>query len=111
MATLEGMAEHCENCGVKLEIGRIGHCDDCNPEAYADTYTVSIDVEVLDANELFKTAMKHATEVDSMSEGDARELLAPEGDIDIRACLMMVFDPGVSPDGTSINGSTATLAE
>lgn len=29
MATLNGMKEHCTECGVELELGQIGLCDDC----------------------------------------------------------------------------------
>lgn len=29
MATLAQMVEHCSECGVELEIGQIGKCDDC----------------------------------------------------------------------------------
>lgn len=108
MATLEGMAEHCEGCGVKLEIGQIGYCGDCNSEQRADQYRVGIDVEVFDANALFKAAVAHHVKDDSVSEAEARAALTTEsGDININACLMMLFDPGVSPDGTSILGSEA----
>lgn len=36
MATLESMVEHCESCGVELELGQIGLCDDCQRAASAE---------------------------------------------------------------------------
>lgn len=32
MSTLEDMHEECEECGVDLEVGQIGECDDCQAE-------------------------------------------------------------------------------
>lgn len=36
MATLESMVEHCESCGVELELGQIGLCDDCQRATSAE---------------------------------------------------------------------------
>jgi hypothetical protein len=69
------------------------------------SYTVSIDIRVLDEETLFKTALKHATSVDFMPEDQAIEQLKPEGEIDVSACLTMILDPGLSPAGTEINGT------
>lgn len=32
MSTLENMNESCVNCGVSLESGQIGQCDDCQDQ-------------------------------------------------------------------------------
>lgn len=69
---------------------------------------VTIAVKVQDPAALFAAALAHAMKVDEMSEADARALLfdAEEGEPDLNACLTMLFDPGVSPDGCEIQDTT-----
>lgn len=38
MTTLENMVERCECCGLPLEIGQIGLCDNCQDQS-TDTWT------------------------------------------------------------------------
>lgn len=64
-----------------------------------------IDLEVTDAEQLYASALRHATTVDSMTQQQAEELLKPAGEIDESACLVMLLDPGVSPSGTEIGES------
>ncbi|AXQ69049.1 hypothetical protein HOU02_gp160 [Caulobacter phage CcrBL9] len=74
--------------------------------AYFDVIT-TVRVEVEDIPDLFAAALARAVK-DGMEEGDARDLLTnsdPLGRPDIKSCLIMLFDPGVSPDGTSISGT------
>jgi hypothetical protein len=100
------MATHCKHCGVKLQEGQTEYCEDHNADDLADTYGVTLSVEVLNANALFEAALKYHVQNDDVTETEARELLMSDGDINIQACLQMLLDPGVSPDGTSILGST-----
>lgn len=62
-----------------------------------------MDVTVTDVETLFANAMDHAQVC--MSESDALETLRPDGEIDIGACITMILDPGVSPDGMAIEQS------
>jgi hypothetical protein len=39
-------------------------------------------------------------------EEDALDLLKPRGDIDVSACLQMLFDPVLSPPGCQIEQSS-----
>lgn len=57
-------------------------------------HTVTIDVRVFDAAQLWTRAMDHAVTKDKMSAVEARELLEPDGVIDVGACLIMLLDPG-----------------
>lgn len=70
------------------------------------TYRVTIDVEVIDEAELLTTTRFQA--LDDMG-GDLQaveEMLCPGGEMDVEACLQMLFDPGVSPAGTEIEQSS-----
>jgi hypothetical protein len=69
----------------------------------AKLYTFTMDVEVDDEEKLFDQAMKVATTAAvPLTESNARNLLRPEGMIDVRACVQMVLDPGESPPGLSL---------
>jgi hypothetical protein len=74
----------------------------------AEFYALTLNIRVYDRKELFEAALKHAVSVDQMAEADARKLLSDEGEddgVDVFACLRMVIDPGVSPDGCEIQDS------
>lgn len=72
-----------------------------------NTYRISLEVRVTDEQALFRSALKHAMEVDNLDEDFAREGLTDgSGSIDVVACLQMIFDPGESPDGASIDDSS-----
>lgn len=77
----------------------------------AEFHDLTISVRVYDRAALLAAAMKHAQEVDGLSEADAAELLKDtdeDGDgVNVSACLQMIFDPGVSPDGCDIQESRA----
>lgn len=69
------------------------------------SYRVIIEVAVSDPKALYSAALGHAVRVDGMDLSDAEELLQPGGHIDIEACLVTIFDPGMSPAGTQIQTS------
>lgn len=64
-----------------------------------------IDLRVTDAEELYASALRHATTAESLTQQQAEELLKPAGVIDESACLVMLLDPGVSPSGIEIDES------
>lgn len=63
-----------------------------------------IDLDVTDVDELYMVAVNCALD-EGLDQLHAEDLLKPCGQIDVRACLIMVLDPGVSPNGTQINQS------
>jgi hypothetical protein len=65
------------------------------------SYTVSILVDVLDKRVLLQSALSRAKD-DGLTSHEARSLLKPGGQIDVGACLVMLFDPGNSPQGCEI---------
>jgi hypothetical protein len=69
-------------------------------------YQVTIDVTVNDAQRLFHNAMHRAVRNDHMTLDEAKELLNPDGQVDIGACLQMLLDPG-SLAGCNIHHSSA----
>jgi hypothetical protein len=79
----------------------------------AEYHDLIVSVRVYDRAALHAAALKHAMTVDGLTEAGALELLgtptAPDEDgedgIDLSACLQMIFDPGVSPDGCDIEES------
>ena len=76
------------------------------------TYDIRLNVRVLDEQRLFDAALRHAVKVDNLDEPFARETLTyGDGSIDVEACLRMIFDPGESPSGTSINDSVVERIE
>lgn len=72
-------------------------------------FVFTLDVDVYDVDQLYATALKHATEKDGLSAAEANELLTngPDNAIDIAACLVMLFDPGPGPAGIEIMQSSA----
>lgn len=67
-------------------------------------FRFTMDISVGDAEALYVKALNHANE-GGTPLADGELMLRPDGVIDIGACLIMLFDPGVSPDGTTIIGS------
>lgn len=80
----------------------------------SNIFTVFIDVEVDDENALYEQAMYHAIHNDGMSRVEAEGMLSTDADpddlgkrdVNVRACLQMLLDPGTSPSGCSILHST-----
>lgn len=64
------------------------------------TYSVTIDVDVHDKRALYREARAKA-KFDGLGSNLA-DLLGTAKKPDIGACLIMILDPGSSPDGTSI---------
>jgi hypothetical protein len=64
-------------------------------------WTFSLCVEVSEPREVHEAAMRRAV-ADGMSRRDAYSLLGTKRQPDMAACLQMLFDPGVSPDGCKI---------
>lgn len=74
----------------------------------SDTYDLTLSIRVSDRPALLASAIKHAVEVDKLSEEEARAMLADDDEeegVNVEACLQMLFDPGVSPDGCEIEES------
>lgn len=75
--------------------------------------TISVDVSVEDIPALYAAALARAKQ-EGQPDDNAVALLTdsdPEGRPDVPSCLMMLFDPGVSPDGTSINNTAVKREE
>lgn len=72
-------------------------------------YTITIDVSVWSEPDLLQAAVKNYTDQNygPTVEDDALWLLAPNGVIDVGACLVQLFDPGESPPGVDILDSGA----
>lgn len=71
--------------------------------AYYDIVT-TVRIEAEDVQTLFLTAVARAV-AEGMDQKSACDLLTnsdPQGRPDINSCLIMLFDPGVSPDGLEI---------
>jgi len=73
-------------------------------------FNVMFDVTVHDKRALYKAAMAVAMRDEEFCRGmpkaEARELLKPGGSIDVAACVQMLIDPGVSPNGMQIENCT-----
>lgn len=65
------------------------------------THQVSIYVEVSHRQALYKAALARAM-ADGLDKKDAESNLKSFGSIDVHKCLIMLFDPGTSPDGCKI---------
>lgn len=65
-------------------------------------HTVTTVVNVTDRRALWDAAFLHATSVDEMTPKDARDFLGHRSLPCLSACLSILFDPGISPPGTSI---------
>lgn len=57
------------------------------------TFEFALYGKVYDTAQLFEAALLRA-EADGLSNEDAREILQPDGEIDIYGCLRMLLDPG-----------------
>jgi len=68
-------------------------------------FNVMLDVTVFDQIALYGAALTHALATGS-TESESIDLLKPEGEIDVSACLIMLLDPGVSPSGIQIESCT-----
>ena len=71
----------------------------------SDEVGFSMDVKVVDRDVFFNAAFASALE-DGLSEEGALEILRPNGEIDVGACLIQLCDPGTLP-GCEIHGSDA----
>lgn len=71
--------------------------------------SVTISVTVHDKERLYKSALAHAMDEDGLGQEDADALLKPDGEISVSDCLIMLFDPGTSPDGCQIEDSAAEV--
>lgn len=76
----------------------------------AEFHDVTISVRVYDRKALLAAALQHALTVDKLDEVSARQLLTDTDEdsdgVDVSACLRMLLDPGVSPDGCDIQDSS-----
>jgi hypothetical protein len=63
----------------------------------ANTFTFSMHLEIDDEDTLYAEALRHATAVDCLSQQEAEELLCPNGERDMGACISMLLDPGYIP--------------
>jgi len=66
---------------------------------------ISIFVEITDETALLKAARKRAIEDGAAADDKAATLVVP----DVETALRMLFDPGVSPPGVSIQDSSANI--
>lgn len=71
--------------------------------------TVEINVEIFDKEALWHHArfVHHRSRISTPFE----ELCGTREDPQITDCLIMIFDPGVSPEGTQISETTAQAVE
>lgn len=70
-------------------------------------YSLTLHLSVHDAAALHAHALEAATSGDgAMSAEQAVEFLGTSEEPDVGGCLRMIFDPGISPPGVSILGST-----
>lgn len=67
--------------------------------------TFTLELEITDRDLLFATAKAHAIATCGRTEEEAAEMLSTEGAPDLDACIRMLLDPGISPDGLEIQDS------
>ncbi len=65
-------------------------------------YTIAIEVEVYDPQDLWSAARVHALTHDGLGEQEFIDECGSKDDPDLGRCLQMILDPGASPDGCSI---------
>jgi len=83
------------------------------PQDISSSFAVIIDVTVHDKDALFNAALERYCRDNGQcatAQDDAFAMLKPGGDIDVPACLQMLFDPGVSPPGCEIEQSSVEVA-
>jgi hypothetical protein len=71
-------------------------------QAQHESVRFYMDLRVYEREAVYAAARTHAIEVDGVSPSEADELLKPAGEIDLSACIVMLFDPGLSPVGLEI---------
>lgn len=64
-----------------------------------------IEVEVFDPTALYEAAVEHARKQALLDEDAIRKMLGGADEPDIDACIVQLFDPGVSPPGVQIEHS------
>lgn len=75
----------------------------------SDCHTVNIAIQVTDPIDLRNAAIRnYRTDYPSAPDFEIDEAFGPEDDINISACLIELFDPGQSPEGTSIIESSVS---
>jgi len=80
-----------------------GHAD---PETVKAIYRVSLEVRVDNVAELYAAA-KMCLEAANMTAEEIEDVLRTDGEVNVANCLRMLLDPGLSPGGCSILGSSA----
>lgn len=100
---------YCDNdeCHAELETGQTGLCEECQ----VDTETsikVSLFISVHDQEAFRQRAYSQALSED-LSEEDANVYL-DKNLTSLGDCAIMIFDPGVSPNGCDIVESTAEVS-
>lgn len=68
-----------------------------------DQVTVSITIEIHDPEAFAMAALQRARD-DGLDDADLESTYSPDN---LSACAIMLFDPGVSPPGCSIQDSSA----
>ena len=71
----------------------------------AAIYTFKVDIEVHDPKALHVAARLRAL-ADGITAGQLDEYIGTRAEPHIPSCLQMLFDPGTSPPGTSIQQSS-----
>ena len=80
------------------------------------SYEVSIFVDVHDARDLYEAALARGVAENSDAQNKSRratiahfrDYLGTRKAPDVHGCLRMMFDPGLSPDGCTINDSAVS---
>jgi hypothetical protein len=65
-------------------------------------YTICIEVEVGNEDELLCAARERYIEDNGNDEGAEDMLMSEDGSVNVEACLVTLADPGISYPGTSI---------
>ncbi|MAM38831.1 MAG: hypothetical protein CL949_10105 [Erythrobacter sp.] len=74
-----------------------------------DCYIVNIAIQVTNAIDLRNAAIgNYRTDNPNAHASEIDEAFGPENDINISACLIELFDPGDSPEGTTILESSVS---
>jgi len=74
-----------------------------------NSYSIIINLDVKDQQELFKAAVANYCEENGGDPEDngCYDMLKPDGEMDVAACLIQLADPGMSWPGTQIYDTTA----
>ena len=68
-------------------------------------FSFTLSGSVTDVSLLYKTALARAI-ADGLEPDDAAESLTYDGEPNVSACVRMLLDPGISPDGLEIDDSS-----